>query len=157
MKRKTLRNWLIFLFILGLAAGWLIPMNFWDLTREAAQKPVQAGFYDIGKRMGQLDQQNEYVKYMILAEPDTGRVQLLRLDDKIPTHVHNTENHFLYIIKGRARFTIINTTREVGPGQLVIVPAGYEHSVERIGEAPVEGLLFITPAAEASDTVYLKE
>jgi len=155
MKRRVMRNWLIFLFVLGLVVGWVIPMNFWDVTREAARKPLQAGFYDIGKRMGQLDQQNEFFKFMVLGESDTGKVTLLRIDDKVPMHVHNKENHFVYIIKGRLRATISNVTNELGPGQMLVVPAGFEHSVENAGGAPVEALLFSTPVAEQQDTVWL--
>src|SRR3989338_5083628 len=134
MKRKTMRNWFIIIFTLGLIVGWIIPMNFWDVTREASQRPIQAGFYDVAKRMGQLDQQNEYLKFMVLAEADTGKVQLFRLDGKIPMHFHTTENHFVYIFKGKVRATIANVTNEAGPGQMLVIPAGYEHSVERISD-----------------------
>ena len=157
MKKKTMRNWFIFLFILGVVAGWLIPMNFWDLTREAARKPLQAGFYDIGKRMGQLDKETAYFKYMTLAEADTGSVTLLKIDDKVPTHVHKNENHFLYIFRGRAKVTIINTTAEVSQGQILVIPAGYAHSVERVGESPVEAVAFSTPISEQQDTLWLEE
>jgi mannose-6-phosphate isomerase-like protein (cupin superfamily) len=154
MKRKVMRNWFISLFILGVILGWLIPMNFWDFTREAVRNPLQAGFYDIPKRIGQLDQQNEYVKYMVLGETQTARIQLLRLDEKIPMHVHNSENHFLYIYKGKAMVTIKDTVSEIGPGQMAIFPAGYKHSVERVGDAPVEAILFASPV-EPNDTIYL--
>ena len=157
MKRKTLRNWLIFLFIVGLVLGWMIPKNFWQFTHEAAQKPLQAGFYDVPKRMGQLDQETPYYKYAVLAETLTGAAVLLRVDDKVPTHVHPNENHFVYIYKSTARVTVGSMTEEVGPGALLAIPAGVPHSIERTGDAPLEVIAFSTPPFMPGDTQFLNE
>src|SRR3989338_4206488 len=142
MKRKALRNWLILIFIVGLVLGWMIPKNFWDVTRQAAQNPLQAGIYDVPKRMGQLDLEAPYYKYMNLGDTLTGSAQILRIDGKVPMHVHDTENHFAFIYKGNARVTIGSVTEDVRPGMLLAIPAKYPHSVERIGDAPLEILLF---------------
>ena len=157
MKRKTLRNWLIFIFILGLVLGWMIPKNFWQFTHDVAQKPLQAGFYDVPKRMGQLDQETPYFKYSVLGETLTGATVLLRIDDKVPMHAHPNENHFVYIYKGNAKATIGSVAEEVGPGALLAIPAGVPHSIERIGDAPVEAMVFSTPPFTPTDTVFLNE
>ena len=157
MKRKTIRNWFIFLFVLGLVLGWMIPKNFWDFRRGAMQKPLQANFYDVPKRMGQLDMETPYFKYMYLDSTLTGSVELLRVDEKVPLHVHDTENHFAFIYKGRAKFTLGTHTEEVGPGALVAIPAKVSHSLERIGDSPVEIILFSTPPFMSGKTVFLNE
>ena len=157
MKRRTMRNWFIFIFIIGLALGWMLPKNFWDFKRDAMQKPLQAGIYDIPKRMGQLDQETPYYKYMLLGETLTGSAELLRVDDKVPLHAHETENHFVFIYKGKAKVTIGSVTEEVGPGALVAIPAKVPHSLERIGDAPVEIILFSTPPFMSGSTLFLNQ
>ena len=41
-------------------------------------------------------------------------------------------------------------------GQLVAIPAGVPHSFERIGDAPVEIIVFSTPPFKPNDTVFLE-
>ena len=122
-----------------------------------AEVPLQADIFDVPKRLGQLDLETDYFKYTVLAQTETGSIELLRLDDKIPLHMHPKENHFVYIYKGRAKGTVGNLATEVGPGQLVAVPAGTLHEFERIGDAPVEIMLFSTPPFTPGDTVFLEE
>ncbi len=157
MKRKTMRNWFILIFVVGLALGWMIPKNFWDVSMQVTQKPLQAGFYDVPKRMGQLDQETPYFKYTVLGETLTGAVVLLRIDDKVPMHVHPNENHFVFIYKGTARVTIGSVTEEVGPGALLAIPAKVPHSIERTGDAPLEAIAFSTPPFVPTDTIFLNE
>ena len=151
MKKKTMQTLFILLFLIGLVVGYLLPGDLKTVT----QKPLSPGIYDIPKRLGQLDQEGPYFKYSVLAETLTGSVELIRLDDKIPKHMHPKENHFVYVYKGRAKGTVGDVTAEVGPGQLVAIPAGVPHSFERIGDAPVEIILFSTPPFVQNDTVYL--
>ena len=157
MKKRTMRNWFILIFIVGLVLGWMIPKTLWEVTRQVTQKPLQAGFYDVPKRIGQLDQETPYYKYMTLGGTLTGSAELLRVDDKVPLHVHQTENHFAFIYKGRARVTIGSVTEELGPGALIAIPAKVPHSLERIGDAPVEIILFSTPPFMSGTTQFLNE
>ncbi|MBI2656699.1 cupin domain-containing protein [Candidatus Woesearchaeota archaeon] len=153
MKKKTMQVLFVLLFIAGIIVGYLLPGDF----RSMAQKPLQANIFDVPKRLGQLDIDANYFKYTILAETETGSVELLRVDDKIPTHIHPKENHFVYIYKGRAKGTVGDVTAEVGPGQLVAIPAGVPHSLERIGDTPVEIILFSTPPFVQKDIVWVEK
>ena len=121
-----------------------------------AKQPLQAGIFDVPKKLGQLDLESPYFKYTVLAQTETGGIELIRVDDKIPMHMHPKENHFVYIYKGRAKGTVGSITAEVGPGQLVAIPAGVPHSFERIGDTPVEIILFSTPPFMPEDTVFLE-
>ena len=150
-----MRNWFIFLFIVGLALGWMIPKNFWDVSMQVTQKPLQAGFYDVPKRMGQLDQETPYYKYMTLGGTLTGSAELLRIDGKVPMHAHSAENHFAFIYKGNARVTIGSVTEDIKPGTLLAIPAKVPHSIERIGDAPLEIILFSTPPFMSGNTQFL--
>lgn len=153
MKKKTMQMIFALLFIAGIVVGYLLPGDFRALTK----KSLQAGIFDVPKRLGQLDKETDYFKYTVIAETETGSVELIRLDDKIPKHMHPKENHFVYIYKGRAKGTVGDVTAEVSAGQLVAIPAGVPHSFERIGDSPVEIILFSSPPFMPSDTVFLEK
>ena len=153
MKKKMMQTIFALLFIAGIVVGYLLPGD----VKSLAEVPLQADIFDVPKRLGQLDLETDYFKYTVLAQTETGSIELLRLDDKIPLHMHPKENHFVYIYKGRAKGTVGNLATEVGPGQLVAVPAGTLHEFERIGDTPVEIMLFSTPPFTPGDTVFLEE
>ena len=141
------------LFIVGIVVGYLLPGDFRTLTK----KPLQADIFDIPKRLGQLELESPYFRYTIIAETETGSIELIRLDDKIPLHMHPKENHFVYVFKGRAKGTVGGMLAEVGAGQLVAIPAGVPHSFERVGDTPVEIILFSSPPFISGDTVFLEK
>ncbi|MBI2541421.1 cupin domain-containing protein [Candidatus Woesearchaeota archaeon] len=151
MKKKTMQLIFGLLFIAGIVVGYILPGDLRSLTKV----PLQSNVFDVPKKLGQLDIETDYFKYSVLAEAETGSVELLRIDDKIPMHMHPKENHFVYIYKGRAKGVVGEVNAEVGPGQMVAIPAGVPHSFERIGDAPVEAILFSTPPFMPDDTVWL--
>lgn len=153
MKKKTMQAIFVVLFILGIVVGYLLPGDVRSVTR----KPLGANVFDVPKKMGQLDLETDYFKYAVLAETETGSIELIRLDEKIPKHMHTKENHFVYVFRGRAKGTVGDVTAEVGPGQLVAIPAGVPHSFERIGDSPVEIILFSTPPFMPNDIVWLEK
>mgnify|MGYP001615519351 CR=1 FL=1 len=157
MKKKVMQTWFIVLFIIGLIAGWLLPGNLQAMTKQMAGAALKPNIFDVPKKLGQLDLETPYFKYTILAQTETGSIELLRVDDRIPLHMHPKENHFVYIYKGRAKGTVGDVTAEVGPGQLVAIPATVPHSFERIGDMPVEIILFSTPPFVPGDTVFLEK
>ena len=150
-----MQAWFVVLFVIGIAVGWLLPGDLKALTKKAAGNTLKADVFDIPKRLGQLDQEGPYFKYSVLARTETGAVELVRLDDKIPMHTHPKENHFVYIYKGKAKGTVGDVTAEVSAGQLIAIPAGVPHSFERIGDTPVEIILFSSPPFVLNDTVWL--
>ena len=153
MKKKTVQTIFVVLFVLGVIVGYLLPGDIKTLTK----KQLQASIFDVPKKLGQLDLETDYFKYTVLAETETGSIELIRLDDKIPMHMHPKENHFVYIYKGKAKGTVGDVTAEVSAGQLVAIPAGVPHSFERIGDTPVEIILFSTPPFTPGDTVFLEK
>ena len=157
MKKKTMQAWFLVLFIAGLIVGLLVPVDLKALSKKMSGQGLKANVFDIPKRLGQLDLETPYFKYSVLAGTETGGIELVRVDDKIPMHIHPKENHFAYIYKGRAKGTVGDVTAEVGPGQLIAIPAGVPHSFERIGDTPVEIILFSTPPFMPADTVFLEK
>ena len=153
MKKKTMQTIFVILFILGIVVGYLLPGDVRSVTR----KPLSASVFDVPKKLGQLDLETDYFKYSVLAETETGSIELIRFDDRIPKHMHPKENHFVYVFKGRAKGSVGDVTAEVGPGQLVAIPAGVPHGFERVGDSPVEILLFSTPPFVPGDIVWLEK
>ena len=125
------------------------------LSQQAALKPAVIHVEDVLK-LG-LTQKAGGFSFSVLEETATGGVELFSLKD-VKRHYHPHENHFLYILKGRAKGQIANISAEVGPGDLVVIPAGkdYPHQFEAIGEDPVVFLLFSTPPFHAQDIVWVQ-
>jgi mannose-6-phosphate isomerase-like protein (cupin superfamily) len=59
------------------------------------------------------------------------------------------------IVKGRAIYHIGDEPNEVGPGSLMLIPAGVEHYIEPIGDETVENIDLFAPARE--DYLHLLE
>ena len=155
MRKKTVQTIFILLFILGIVVGYLIPGDIKTLTKQMSGNTLKPAVFDISKKLGQLDLTTDYFRYSVLAATETGSIELVRVDESIPLHIHPKENHFVYIYKGKARGTVGNITSEVEAGQLVAIPAGVPHSFERIGDTPVELMLFSTPPFMPNDTVFV--
>ena len=155
MKKKTMQTIFVLLFILGVVVGLLVPLDYKTIKKKVMQSSLQPQVIDISKKLGQLEVNAEYFKYSALAATETGGVELVRVDDKIPLHMHPKETHFVYIYKGRAKGTVGDVTAEVGPGQLVVIPVGVPHSFERIGDTPVDIILFSSPPFMEKDIVWL--
>jgi len=54
-----------------------------------------------------------------------------------PAHAHAGADKFYYVVSGRARITVGDETREVGPGAVVWAPAEVPHGVDEAIERTV--------------------
>lgn len=57
----------------------------------------------------------------------------------MPRHT-NTVEHEQFVLRGRGRIELGDEVHEVGPGDVVFIPAGVPHSYASIGEEPFEFL-----------------
>lgn len=64
----------------------------------------------------------------------------------MPYHT-NTVEHEQYVLRGRARIRIRNAVHEVGPDDVLLIPAGAPHSYEVV-EAPFEFLCLVPNAPD---------
>ena len=69
-------------------------------------------------------------------------------------HSHEFDQVAL-ITKGRAIYHIGETPNEVGPGSVMLIPAGVEHYIEPLGEETVENIDVFAPARD--DYLHLLE
>ena len=67
-------------------------------------------------------------------------------------HTHDFDQ-IAYIVSGRAIFHLGGVGHEVGPGSIMLVPAGQEHYIDPIGDEPVRNLDVFAPAR--SDLLHL--
>jgi quercetin dioxygenase-like cupin family protein len=66
---------------------------------------------------------------------------------KLNPHSHTFEQ-LAYIVSGRAIYHIGDVGHEVGPGSILVIPAGAVHYIEPLGTEPVMNLDFFQPARE---------
>jgi quercetin dioxygenase-like cupin family protein len=59
------------------------------------------------------------------------------------------------ILKGRAIYHIGDEPNEVGPGSIMLIPAGVEHYIEPVGDETVENIDLFAPARD--DYAHLLE
>ena len=60
----------------------------------------------------------------------------------MPMHTNSVE-HEQYVLGGRAKIRIGDDMFEVGPDDVVLIPAGVPHSYETIGKKPFEFLCVV--------------
>ncbi|MGE3619654.1 MAG: cupin domain-containing protein [Acidimicrobiia bacterium] len=61
-------------------------------------------------------------------------------------HTHDDFAQIATILSGRAVYHVGDIAHEVGPGSLLLIPAGVEHWIEPVGDEPVENLDVFAPA-----------
>ena len=150
MSKTTIIAVAIICLVIGIAAGYSIP------------KPVEKGMLQ-PQLVNVPDMFNKTFegtfvgksKYIAVTSVPTGSIELFRFTE-IPQHLHKDQNHFLYILKGRASGNIGDVKGEVGPGTLVVIPAGVQHGFNSVGNESVDFILFSSPKFNANDTMQIK-
>jgi quercetin dioxygenase-like cupin family protein len=61
-----------------------------------------------------------------------------------PVHAH-PEEQITAVLSGRIRFEVAGEAREVGPGEVVVIPGGVPHGAAVVGDEPVETLNALSP------------
>jgi mannose-6-phosphate isomerase-like protein (cupin superfamily) len=68
-------------------------------------------------------------------------------------HSHGNETHLMVVVKGRATAMFDSEMREVGPGDILTLPAGVPHSLEQKGSEPLVVVMTRTAGIDlAADT-----
>lgn len=72
---------------------------------------------------------------------------------EISPHVHEDFDQIAYIVSGTAIYSVDGVGHEVGPGSLLLIPAGQVHYIQATGTEPVLNLDVFGPAR--SDLIHL--
>ncbi|QBR02289.1 cupin domain-containing protein [Paraburkholderia pallida] len=73
----------------------------------------------------------------------------------VPRHYHTSANEIQYIIAGRGTFWLGSEQREVGPGDLIVVPEGVAHAGSIATSGEFKALTIKLPPQAAGDTHML--
>ncbi|MBI4020047.1 MAG: cupin domain-containing protein [Candidatus Aenigmarchaeota archaeon] len=104
-----------------------------------------------------FDQQRGGFEFTEVLHAQSGSIEFFKIENEVKLHKHPKENHILYVLGGKAEGMIGDVKAEVGPGQLVVIPADVPHKVKTISNGPFEFILFSTPAFDQDDIVWLEE
>lgn len=63
----------------------------------------------------------------IVGEVNDMHVKLVKLAGEFVWHQHEREDELFLVVAGRLRMQLRDGDREVGPGELIVVPKGTEH------------------------------
>ena len=85
----------------------------------------------------------DYWNPRIAGELNDSYVKLVKLRGEFVWHHHEREDELFLVIAGRMRMQLRDGDRDVGPGELVIVPRGVEHKPSAIRECR---MMLIEPA-----------
>lgn len=94
-------------------------------------------------------------RYMLRGEDTDGRFALLEHTIPprtlaAPTHAHEHEDEYSYVLAGRVGVQIGDEVIEAGPGELVAKPRGVPHAFWNAADEEARLLELISPAAFAS-------
>ncbi|GAA7758041.1 MULTISPECIES: cupin domain-containing protein [Cupriavidus] len=73
----------------------------------------------------------------------------------VPKHYHNSADEIQYIISGKGVFWLGDEKREVGPGDLIVIPKGTAHAGTIASSGEFKSLAIKLPPQAAGDTHLL--
>jgi len=107
-------------------------LNWRDFTGESAEK-----FHKITLWQGE---------YLTLG------INCLEPGQTQKTHAHSGSDKFYFVLEGRGLFILGEKEREVGPGSIVVAPAGIVHGMSNQGDSRLSVLVGISPPIKSKDT-----
>lgn len=82
-------------------------------------------------------------------------------DMTLGPHVHDDFDQLAYILEGNADYYIDGVAHRMGPGSMLLVPAGAEHYIQPLGDSDETVLnldIFVPPRSDLLHLVaYMKE
>ncbi len=81
-------------------------------------------------------------------------VMTIPVGGSIGRETHDANDQILTFLRGRATAYVGDETREVGAGEVVVVPAGVEHDFVNAGEQPLVLSTVYGPPDHAPGTVH---
>ena len=70
---------------------------------------------------------NEYWSPKIVGDVNEMQVKIVKIAGEFVWHHHDVEDELFLVLRGRLLMQLRDGDREVGPGELIIVPHGVEH------------------------------
>jgi mannose-6-phosphate isomerase-like protein (cupin superfamily) len=70
---------------------------------------------------------HDYWNPRIAGELNDSYVKLVKLEGEFVWHHHEAEDELFLVVEGRLRMQLRDGDRDLGPGEMIIVPRGVEH------------------------------
>ena len=71
-------------------------------------------------------------------------------------HYHHRMEEVYYLLQGKARLTVNDEARIVGPGDTIVIPPGARHKIVNVGATDVVMIVACAPAWHEEDNVFLE-
>jgi quercetin 2,3-dioxygenase len=135
------RSWLIAAWILiGLLSGPAVVSSVWLLAAIAAE----AGFVvlpDGAPRFsGPKGREADVTELVATRDQTGGSVGLFRQTiapkSGPPTHIHQTEDEFFYVVKGEFKIKLGDRIMNAPAQSVIFVPRGTAHTFQNVGSEP---------------------
>ncbi len=79
----------------------------------------------------------EHWRPKVIAAVNGQEIKAVKFSGEFPWHIHENEDEFFMVWKGRFRVEFRDGVVEMGPGECVVVPRGVEHRTCADNEAQV--------------------
>lgn len=70
---------------------------------------------------------------------------------ELKPHAHSDFDQLVYITEGRCWYHVDGVAHEMGPGSMMLVPAGADHFIEPISQSCVNVDVFVPPRSDYAD------
>ena len=80
----------------------------------------------------------------VVAELNGQQVKLAKIEGEFVWHAHKDEDEMFYVVQGALEMRFRDSVQHVGPGQMIVVPAGVEHCPVA---APDTWIMIVEPAS----------
>lgn len=147
MRTPTLAASLIAAFLLGATCARLVPV-----AAAADAAAPAARIIDIGRmsdeEIGAARPGGTLRTQTLVAAP--GATVSIQSGDT-PKHYHQGSDEIQYILEGSGSFWLGDTKREIGPGDLIVIPKGVNHGGTVATSGRFKALSIKTPPQAADD------
>jgi mannose-6-phosphate isomerase-like protein (cupin superfamily) len=106
------------------------------VTHRDEVEHIQFGGQDIAVLVSGEDTAGQMTVFEIVAQPGDGA----------PPHFQKAENEYWYIVEGEWEVRSGDTTKTVGPGSMVLSPAGVTHAFKLLSDRPGRMLTINAPS-----------
>lgn len=108
-------------------------------------------YFDIA---GEATASSDFRRVLWTGEHTQLVIMTIPVGGEIGGEVHDDNDQILHFVAGRGRADVAGESREIGPGDLVVVPAGTEHNFVNTGDAPLVLTTIYGPPDHAPGTVH---
>jgi quercetin dioxygenase-like cupin family protein len=100
------------------------------------------------------------IRFLVDGEASNGSVAIFEFDVPVGAkvaagHSHDGYEETIYGLEGVLTWTIDGTSREIGPGEALLIPRGSVHHFDNCGGADAKALAIVTPGILGTD--YFRE